>query len=299
MSILRGTKKLLLAAGLAGCGMAAAVLFTGLHKDTESFKAHATALAPFNDYKFINLHQFTSTKWDYNWDKREPNSLLPPLKGDFGTSLPESDQDEYNKRLEEVKSTATRHLLLIRHGQYIMDADKDEFRQLTSLGRDQANRVGERLKELALPYTRIIKSTMTRATETAEIIHTHLPDIPMTACDYIREGSPIVPEPPTNNWRPQPKQFFQDGARIETAFRKYFHRADPSQKQDSYDVLVCHGNVIRYFVCRALQFPAEGWLRFSLYNCSLTWVAIKPTGRVIVYTVGDTGHLSRAQMTTH
>ncbi|XP_046916842.1 serine/threonine-protein phosphatase PGAM5, mitochondrial isoform X3 [Dermatophagoides farinae] len=298
MSILRGTKKLLLAAGLAGCGAAAAVLFTGLHKDTESFKAHASSaslLLP--DYKFINLHNYIATKWDYNWDRREPNSLIAPIKGDFG-SLPECDQDDYNRRLEKAKSTATRHLLLIRHGQYRMDADTDELRQLTSLGRDQANRIGERLKELDLPYTRIIKSTMTRATETAEIIHTHLPDIPMTACDFIREGSPIVPEPPISNWKPEPK-FFQDGARIESAFRKYFHRADPSQKQDSYDILVCHGNVIRYFVCRALQFPPEGWLRFSLYNCSMTWVAIKPSGRVIVYTVGDTGHLSRAQMTTN
>lgn len=95
------------------------------------------------------------------------------------------------------------------------------------------------------------------------------------------------------------KQFFQDGARIESAFRKYFHRANPSQTKDSYEILVCHGNVIRYFVCRALQFPPEGWLRFSLYNCSLTWVAIKPSGHVIVYMVGDTGHLSRAQMTTN
>lgn len=205
MSILRGTKKLLLAAGLAGCGAAAAVLFTGLHKDTESFKAHASSaslLLP--DYKFINLHNYIATKWDYNWDRREPNSLIAPIKGDFG-SLPECDQDDYNRRLEKAKSTATRHLLLIRHGQYRMDADTDELRQLTSLGRDQANRIGERLKELDLPYTRIIKSTMTRATETAEIIHTHLPDIPMTACDFIREGSPIVPEPPISNWKPEPK----------------------------------------------------------------------------------------------
>ncbi|KPM06988.1 serine/threonine-protein phosphatase Pgam5, mitochondrial-like protein [Sarcoptes scabiei] len=296
MSILRGTKKLLLAAGLAGCGAAAAVLFSGIHKDQENFKAYATS-SPFPDYKFLNLYSYTSSKWDYNWDKREPNSLIAPLKGDFG-SLPECDQDEYNKKLEKVKSTATRHLLLIRHGQYKMDADSDEFRQLTSLGRDQAKRIGERLKELALPYTRIIKSTMTRAIETAQIIHEHLPDIPMSSCDYIREGSPIFPEPPIHSWKPETK-FFQDGARIESAFRKYFHRADPSQKQDSYDILVCHGNVIRYFVCRALQFPPEGWLRFSLYNCSMTWVAIKPSGRVIVYTVGDTGHLSRAQMTTN
>ena len=42
----------------------------------------------------------------------------------------------------------------------------------------------------------------------------------------------------------------QDTARIEAAFRKYFHRADVDQKEDTVDVIVCHANVIRYFVCR-------------------------------------------------
>ena len=35
--------------------------------------------------------------------------------------------------------------------------------------------------------------------------------------------------------------------------RKYFRRADSTQKEDSYEVIVCHANVIRYFVCRAIQ----------------------------------------------
>jgi hypothetical protein len=46
------------------------------------------------------------------------------------------------------------------------------------------------------------------------------------------------------------QQFFRDGARIEAAFRKYFHRAEPTQVEDSREVIVCHANVIRYFVCR-------------------------------------------------
>lgn len=205
MSILRGTKKLLLAAGLAGCGAAAAVIFTGLHKDTESFKAHASTLSiPFQDFKFNNYYSSSSTKWDYNWDKREPKSLITPLKGDFG-DLPESDQNAYKEKLQKAKACATRHILLVRHGQYRMDGQTDELRMLTSLGRDQADRIGMRLKELDLPYTRIIKSTMTRATETADIIHKHFPNLPISSCDFIREGSPIVPEPPISHWKPEPK----------------------------------------------------------------------------------------------
>ena len=46
------------------------------------------------------------------------------------------------------------------------------------------------------------------------------------------------------------QKFFQDGARIEAAFRKYFYRAPPEQENDSYEIIVGHSNVIRYFVCR-------------------------------------------------
>lgn len=46
------------------------------------------------------------------------------------------------------------------------------------------------------------------------------------------------------------QQYHEDGARIEAAFRHYIHRADPKQTEDSYEIIVCHANVIRYFVCR-------------------------------------------------
>jgi len=45
-------------------------------------------------------------------------------------------------------------------------------------------------------------------------------------------------------------QIFQDGARIEAAFCRYVHRADADQSEDSYEIIVCHANVIRYLVCR-------------------------------------------------
>ena len=41
------------------------------------------------------------------------------------------------------------------------------------------------------------------------------------------------------------------------------------------DVLVCHGNVIRYFVMRGLQLPPEAWLRQSLNNGSITQMYIR------------------------
>ena len=71
------------------------------------------------------------------------------------------------------------------------------------LGREQASLTGERLKALSLPYTRLIHSTMTRATETASLILDKLDELPVDKCDMLREGAPIPPEPPVGSWRPE------------------------------------------------------------------------------------------------
>ena len=72
--------------------------------------------------------------------------------------------------------------------------------------------------------------------------------------------------------------------------------------------------MIRYFACRALQLPPEAWLRISLKHASLTWLVVRPDGRVrprsppglSVPTVlqvscrglGDSGHFPPEQLTT-
>ena len=96
----------------------------------------------------------------------------------------------------------------------------------------------------------------------------------------------FILDPPLDSWKPTASDFFIEGSRIEAAFRKYIHRADPKQNHDSVDVLVCHGNVIRYFVCRALQFAPEAWLRFAVHNGSITVMQVNKKGDVIVTALG-------------
>jgi len=216
-------------------------------------------------------------KWDQDWDKRQPM---------------ENDVNNNNN------STATRNIILIRHGQYNLDGKEDSERYLTDLGRRQASLTGKRLVELALPYSFILHSDMKRAIETANIISEDLSKVPVLPADAIlREGSPIAPEPRVASWRPD-YYYEQDGARIEAAFRKHFHRASPSQTEDSYEVVVCHANVIRYFACRALQLPPEAWLRLSLKHASLTWLVIRPSGRVHTRCLGEAGHFPPDMLTT-
>ncbi|XP_060077034.1 serine/threonine-protein phosphatase PGAM5, mitochondrial-like [Ylistrum balloti] len=261
---------------IGGVAVAAGVIYK-----TKSEKLHENAVWTSNFEP--------SVKWDYNWDKCEAASLVRPPKSN--NSSDEKNAKDAKNELKKHAPTATRHLLLIRHGQYNTDGEDDSQRYLTELGRKQAEYTGQRLKDLGLSYTILLSSTMTRAKETADIIQKFFPDVPRKETDMLREGAPIPPEPPVDHWRPEKQQFLEDGARIEGAYKNLFHRADASQKTDSHEIVVCHANVIRYFACRALQFPPEAWLRISLNHASITWITIRPSGRVSIRHLGESGFM--------
>ncbi|XP_075688727.1 serine/threonine-protein phosphatase PGAM5, mitochondrial [Rhinoderma darwinii] len=224
-------------------------------------------------------------RWDRNWDRREPLSLvnLSQINGETG-------EEDLNLLLNKCKSKATRHIFLIRHSQYKLTGKTDADRILTSLGREQAELTGQRLASLGLKYSQIVHSSMTRASETTEIIGKYLPGVKKTSSDLLREGSPIRPDPPVSHWKPD-FEYYEDGSRIEAAFRNYIHRAEQKQEEDSYEIIICHANVIRYIVCRALQLPPEAWLRISLNNGSITYLVIRPNGNVSLRMLGDSGFM--------
>lgn len=254
--------------------------------------------------------------WDYNWDGRQtPNTTLESLSTVDGM-------------MDSRRRGTTRHILLIRHGQYDETYKADALRHLTPLGRRQAELTGLRLslwakgglggmphEQWAAPchFVALHVSDMTRAKETAALIAKHLPHVSLSNPDpLLNEAlpSPMIPiRPDVPNAE---AEIDANHDRIEQAFRKYFHRApaveddtnddndedidgtdndDEDALKHEYEIIVGHGNVIRYFVCRALQLPPEAWLRLSVFNCSITYVTIQPNGYVSVRMVGDTGHL--------
>lgn len=62
-------------------------------------------------------------------------------------------------------------------------------------------------------------------------------------------------------------------------------------QNDNSDPVLCG-------VYRVLQFPPEGWLRMSIGHCGITWLTVKPNGRVSLRSMGDTGHLPPEQLST-
>jgi serine/threonine-protein phosphatase PGAM5 len=141
---------------------------------------------------------------------------------------------------------------------------EDELKKLTPLGIEQAHRTGERIAEMMRgaadgfdPCTiRSVRvSALTRARETADIIASHLENIPVAEPNpSFNEGRPChtIPGGPTSE--KIIKVIDDNHRRIEGAFRDLFVRADePAEdatEQHEFEIVVCHANVIRYWMCR-------------------------------------------------
>ena len=65
----------------------------------------------------------------------------------------------------------------------------------------------------------------------------------------------------------------------------------PSPAADRHDLVVCHGNVIRWFVTRALAVDPHAWLGMSIANCSLTVITVQADGAMKVLSFSDAGHI--------
>jgi serine/threonine-protein phosphatase PGAM5 len=169
--------------------------------------------------------------------------------------------------LEDQKGVRT--IYLIRHGEYDQKdtSDSDIGKKLNPLGIAQARLLSARLKSIPVEFSSLTSSSMTRARETAMVINEDFPELKLQQSTLIRECTP-----PT--WR---KDIMADETEsdlnlcvenLEKAFEEFFIPSPDSK--DRSDLLVCHGNVIRYFVTKVLNADTMSWLQMSIGNCSLT-----------------------------
>jgi serine/threonine-protein phosphatase PGAM5 len=190
----------------------------------------------------------------------------------------------------DINENGTRTIFLIRHGQYDEEDARDEYvgKELVPLGIAQARLVAARLKDMPLEFTSLISSTMTRARQTAMIINQEFPELELKQSNLICECTPP-------SWRKDimigvdttEKAKCVDN--LEKAFKEFFTPSPDTN--DRNDIIVCHGNVIRYFVTKVLKVDTMSWLQMSITNCSLTIVSVMPDGTMKLDAFSDYGHI--------
>jgi broad specificity phosphatase PhoE len=187
-----------------------------------------------------------------------------------------------------------RVLYLVRHGQYFTDPEHRKHGHLTPLGRRQAERTARRLAEL--PIEAIYHSDLPRAAETAAIIAERLPDLPLRSTRLLREFGPPVPTAIRKLWgfgRVDRKATRAQANALEKKF------CVPTRRNAGRtELIVAHGNLIRYLVRVALGDRPFGWLRLGTHNCGITILSIGVTPE-LSYLIGhnDLGHLPLGMQT--
>jgi len=179
------------------------------------------------------------------------------------------------ERHDDEKNEATVNILLVRNGQ-------NEGMDLTAKGHNQISSTGQKLSELDFPkthyFTRIYTDPSHQSFQTANILTGYLPEVRLeTDLSIPSDGGP---KKPTEE-------------QLETAFRKYVRRAHDHQKGDSYQVVVCDADFIRYTVNRSLPLDPSFWEQFNLKHGSLTMLSVLPNGDVKLRCLGDAAHQKR------
>ncbi len=172
-------------------------------------------------------------------------------------------------------------LYLVRHGQY----DEADDGGLTKTGRIQAGLAARALRHVRVGT--IYTSTLRRALETTEIFARSFPKVPIRSMHLLREGVPTdIPRIP--DYAPR-QRIRADRARAEAAFERLFR---PTRRSRS-DVVIAHGNLIRFFACKALEIDPVTWVKLGSTHCSITEIVIEQTGYMRLRSFNETHHLPR------
>lgn len=189
----------------------------------------------------------------------------------------------------EVAAPAARTIVLVRHGSYLPDANADKLLgpHLAPIGVAQAHLVGARLARLPTRFDALYVSPVQRARDTTAIIAEEFPGRHFEVDDDLAECTP-----PT--WRSEaiaqekPAELAACKTQFDRLFARYFK---PASGHERTDLMVCHGNVIRNMVVRALGVDPKAWLELSVGNASITRIRVEADGKFKVISVGDVGHI--------
>jgi serine/threonine-protein phosphatase PGAM5 len=212
-------------------------------------------------------------------------ATLVPIAGAFASAPPVSAAAS----APPSAMHATREVILVRHGHYAADPSIEEAigPGLSPLGFAQARLVGARLRAEYPDLDGRHVSPMQRARDTAAAVAVESGGDAFEVIDDLAECTP-----PTRREEvmagEDPESAAACKARLDRLFERLFAADGEPGRADLH---VCHGNVIRYLVTRALGVDTEAWLEMSVGHASITRIRVEGDGRYKVIAVGDVGHL--------
>lgn len=188
-----------------------------------------------------------------------------------------------------------RTIVFVRHGQYDRNPEK-----LTALGRTQAKLVAKSLK--SLKPLKLYCSTMPRAQETAQIIGAAVQLSPRSRA-FFREG--ILPGTVdffnliSNSSSKTEKTVIKKKMKSakQNADKAFKYLFDRSVRGAPCEIVVAHGNVIRYWVCKALKIDEKKWTSLDVIHSSITTIRIDDKGHCVLLGFSDCGHLPHKMKT--
>jgi serine/threonine-protein phosphatase PGAM5 len=185
-------------------------------------------------------------------------------------------------------------LFLVRHGEQDPVCDHASDGGLSQLGREQADRLGERLR--AVPFSALHHSPLVRTAQTADIVAGHLPRTPRHACEFVADRTPV---PSAGQRGRYPDRWLawldavpvnerdEDAMALQAAVEHFGVTGD----KDRCELLITHNFVIGWFVRHVLDAPVWRWIGLNQANCAITVVQWDSDRPPTLVSFNDTGHL--------
>ncbi len=180
-----------------------------------------------------------------------------------------------------------RRVILVRHGEYQSASRSSRGGRLTARGKRQAIHLAKYLS--VEPATRVVCSDLTRARQTAHILHRVGGHPKASVSAALRE---FLPSSIPGRVRLTRADQIAAHRHLHRVVETYFRPGDLEVL-----LLIGHGNLIRALVCRTLRMRLHQWHRMSLNHCSVTEVQIGPAGERFLVRFNEVGFMPRSMRT--